>query len=1382
MFRRLFGRHKKSPEPKQLLKTLRAFLLAGTWNESRRIVEEHPELLSDRVDAMIGQMLAALEESPARSLLEAHCTLLRRCREVGVGAAFAPTAEINNVNLEKASTPILGAAEAGTPKNVNRPAFTKQPAGVQSILKELAQPPQIRAMPRRVELCRQALAIVQREENPRRWAALQSELGNSLAQNPQGERAENIERALQCHQLALEVRTRTSLPEQWAATQNNLAAAYWMRIRGERADNIERAIQHYQRALEVYTRAAFPADWAMTVNNLASAYSERIRGERADNVERAIQHYQRALEVYTRTAFPSQWASAQNNLANAYSKRIRGERADNVERAIQHYQLALEVYTRTAFPVQWAGIQNNLASAYSERIRGERADNVERAIQHYQLALEVYTRAAFPAQWASAQHNLASAYGMRIRGERADNVERAIQHYQLALKVHTRAALPEQWASTQQNLAGAYGMRIRGDRADNIERALQYHQLALEVYTPTAFPEQWAKSQHNLAAAYSERIRGDRADNIERAMQHCLLALEVYTRTAFPSQWASTQRSLAAAHSNRIRGDRAENIERALQHYQLALEVHTRAAFPAQWAGAQYSLANAYSDRIRGDRTDNIERALQHYQLALEVHTRTAFPIDWARTQHSLANAYAKRLRGERAENIEQAIQHYQRALEVRTRAAFPEQWANSQNNLAVAYSNRIRGNRAENIERAIQHYQLALEVHTRTAFPEQWANAQNNLASAYAERMRGERAENIERALVHCQLALKVRTRTAFPADWARIQNNLAAAYGMRVCGDRRENIELAIQHYQLALEVFELELAPKDHGLVQQGLGQTCFAAGRWKEAWEAYEGALAATAMLYQAAATPEARQAELRQVQYIPPQLAYALARISTSAESLQRAALALETGRARWLSEALAVGVEKPPAVPGDAWQPFEAQRECVRQLEAEGRLPEGTPSKRGYLTLSKALGAARRRLSDCIEAIRAHAPDFMPEPSFDDVRAAAGDAPLVYLAVTLAGGVFFVVQTDGIEAHWLDLDGADLGTLLLQQEEDRVVGGYLPGQVADFDLEQALEELLPPLGEQVAPLAGTLRRQGAEAVTLIPGGLLGLLPLHAARYVVDGQELCLLDEFAVRYAPSARALCAAQQAAARRMGDTPHLVGVGNPTQDLSYAEAELVSVAELFPGKPHTLYGPEATREALLNLLPGATVAHLACHGRFDVDKPLDSALRLADQPLALRDLLSMEELEQLEHLQLVVLSACQTAITDFQALPDEAIGLPAGFLKAGAPTVIGTLWPVKDRSTALLMTRFYEFLLQEGRGPAEALRQAQLWLRDVTNEELAGYLESHRRIKEAAGEEGERISWALLAEERRRVRRAVDKGQGQACPYAAPYHWAAFACYGAS
>jgi CHAT domain-containing protein len=256
------------------------------------------------------------------------------------------------------------------------------------------------------------------------------------------------------------------------------------------------------------------------------------------------------------------------------------------------------------------------------------------------------------------------------------------------------------------------------------------------------------------------------------------------------------------------------------------------------------------------------------------------------------------------------------------------------------------------------------------------------------------------------------------------------------------------------------------------------------------------------------------------------------------------------------------------------------------------------------------------------------------------------------------------------------------------------------------------------------------------------------------------------------------------------------LVGVGNPQphpQPLAFARAELEEVARFFPeAASRPLYETAATEEALVSLLPQATYVHLACHGRFDADTPLDSCLELArpeaTEPAGDEGRVRLEEIlasDWFGRARLVVLSACQTAITDVRRLPDEAIGLPAGLLQAGVPGVIGTLWSVDDLSTTLLMTRFYAYHREgdpeTGDGPmppAAALRRAQGWLRTRTADDLVVHLAAHRSM--AAADEARHGTRMSAAEAGAGVRQ-LGLAEPTSRPYAAPYFWAAFVAIGA-
>ena len=75
-----------------------------------------------------------------------------------------------------------------------------------------------------------------------------------------------------------------------------------------------------------------------------------------------------------------------------------------------------------------------------------------------------------------------------------------------------------------------------------------------------------------------------------------------------------------------------------------------------------------------------------------------------------------------------------------------------------------------------------------------------------------------------------------------------------------------------------------------------------------------------------------------------------------------------------------------------------------------------------------------------------------------------------------------------------------------------------------------------------------------------------------------------------------------------------------------------------------------------------------------------------------------------------LVVLSACQTALGK-DVKGEGLIGLTRGFMYAGAPRVVASLWKVDDEATAELMKRFYQYMLGKEQLPAvAALRKAQI------------------------------------------------------------------------
>jgi CHAT domain-containing protein len=135
----------------------------------------------------------------------------------------------------------------------------------------------------------------------------------------------------------------------------------------------------------------------------------------------------------------------------------------------------------------------------------------------------------------------------------------------------------------------------------------------------------------------------------------------------------------------------------------------------------------------------------------------------------------------------------------------------------------------------------------------------------------------------------------------------------------------------------------------------------------------------------------------------------------------------------------------------------------------------------------------------------------------------------------------------------------------------------------------------------------------------------------------------------------------------------------------------------------------------------------------------------------------------------QLICLSACETGITSKDNLLDEYVGLVSGFLAKGAKCVLSTLWMVDERSTAFLMIKFYQ-LLQQEKTLAQALKDSQYWLSNLTYQELAQwYRNLANHIKNPHCQ-------AYLETEALIIERDKNKIESIEPLYNHPYYWAGF------
>jgi CHAT domain-containing protein len=224
-------------------------------------------------------------------------------------------------------------------------------------------------------------------------------------------------------------------------------------------------------------------------------------------------------------------------------------------------------------------------------------------------------------------------------------------------------------------------------------------------------------------------------------------------------------------------------------------------------------------------------------------------------------------------------------------------------------------------------------------------------------------------------------------------------------------------------------------------------------------------------------------------------------------------------------------------------------------------------------------------------------------------------------------------------------------------------------------------------------------------------GHLRNLPMAALH---DGKQY-LIEKYAVTLSPGLQ-LMASQS----KTTDQAKVVIAGISDARSGFAalpgvETEVKTISNTLSSS--TLLNQQFTGLALANQVKNssANIVHLATHGQFS-SRMEDTFLLTWDGRVnvkELSELLRSREGDRAKAVELLVLSACDTAAGDDRA----ALGLAGLAVKSGARSTIATLWPVKDKAASLLMTQFYSNLKNKNFTKAEALRQAQLHLIQKTD-----------------------------------------------------------------
>lgn len=757
-------------------------------------------------------------------------------------------------------------------------------------------------------------------------------------------------------------------------------------------------------------------------------------------------------------------------------------------------------------------------------------------------------------------------------------------------------------------------------------------------------------------------------------------------------------------------------------HFETLL-VHRRAALlyagdDLERAVRSVEMAMTLGRRVSGDPAMNLDEGASLVEDALAILERLARSGDggdpdrlaWARTN---GGYLLELIEGpDRERNLRRARRMLSKAAKHRQGASDATDWAYSALNLSNVYLGEYaaRGRRSA-LMLAAWHCRRILRMGARIAEDRLLGYAHLNLS--FAEGQLSRVGGWIGRALATAS--------AAHIEDAVRLlegENDALAAALLRQAGQIEErDPDGALDLARRAFEAASAGYTPGKHVEAAFAYGDRLAARLDWANAAEVFNSGADAADSLYFSRRTGAGRIAVAADAGNIHRWASFALSLDG----KLIEAVLALERGTAREMRMRLPLrsslierlGVERP-----------QLCDKYLNSLESYRR-HAGITDDPSFVGVYE---SARIAASDHLGA-------GVGDVGWDEVEQTAdASGPVVYVNPSPNGTAILVVHpnrpTSGRVSfrNVTEVTSSDIAQLLLAGAADGQVIGlpYLmsvsQGSPADVP---GFEECLATIGHWIArSIFEELAGFGYESASLVVFGPLKLVPVHATQWIDGSSATSLIDQYDVTFLPSSAVVARCAQMAVLRRPDVA-LVALGNSEPvlaPLDGAVAEIEAITDLVgPNRVKRALGSAAQLSFLEQHVAGATHLHVACHSAASALSTDNAVLILADGPVPVERLASSGL-----STDLTVMSSCQTGLVDLGNV-ERSVSIASALLLAGSAAVVGTLWPIDDHSTGLLMTRFYELWLGEARSFASALRLAQLWLRDLSRSDALEYIRTH-------------------------------------------------------
>jgi CHAT domain-containing protein len=766
-------------------------------------------------------------------------------------------------------------------------------------------------------------------------------------------------------------------------------------------------------------------------------------------------------------------------------------------------------------------------------------------------------------------------------------------------------------------------------------------------------------------------------------------------------------------------------IRRTLGHLKKALDLCTAAVAIKREISDQAGLSSVTDglDSVYGSFGD-YQKALDRYQEARAIRKKLGDAESEAMTTSNIGWAYGQ-------------LGEYEKALDFYTQALDPIRKSKNKYAMAQLLSNLgVNWGKLGDYRKALDFHLQSLEFRSEKDDPSGKGVTLNNIANTY------EHLGDKQKALENYVEAVRLLRAARYQRQLTGALKNLGVFY-------RNEGqFDKAFENLDEARTISATTGDQMNEAIALSELARLAFHHGNLTEALKLIEQAIVATESLRVNLKSHHLRASFLASVRQYYEFETEVLMRMHQERPSEGFAAAAFqvsEKSRARSLLELLREArAELQQGVDPSLIERESTLRQSIAdKAEQQTRLLSGKPTNEQVQAASKEIEALTSEYDQIQTRIRQTSPRYaalvQPSPlNVEAIQKQLLDENTLLLEYALGEQKSFVwaVTPDSVKAFELP------GRATIEQEAKRF---YETLAQRNQRIDQAQSES-PQVAANLRrmllqPLAGELKQ---KRLVIVADGVLQYLPFSALTLSDDGRPLIVDHEIVTL--PSASVLAVLREEFEQRKPASKLLAVLADPVfsandprlaqanhssaadvqrsaaeaglgglMRLRFSRQEAEEIARLAGDKRNLKALDFSASRALVTKasLADYRIVHFATHGLINNQNPDLSGIVLSlvdEQGRPQNGFLRLYDIYNLKlDADLVVLSACQTALGK-EIKGEGLVGLTRGFMYAGAPRVVASLWRIDDRATADIMKRFYESMLKDGLRPAAALRAAQI------------------------------------------------------------------------